>query len=396
MSVRTNMASSSALPERLKVALALRAAATVCPAEVERALAALPFFRKKVGAAGGAGAPRGVAPPSRFGGMGGDDGGGRFSNFRGPSRPAPPPSEDGFETVGRRRGGGGRPTNFHSVFPSTVSRSAPYGGAGGGAGSASSEPLAKPPSPIPADTGVAKFSSAAIRASVDVEDRMLARVKGKINKIGFSTYEQTKVFMQQILSSDETEFLDEIMKFVFSKASTESTFCPLYAKLLHELADEFPHFRVVMHTIFNDYVHVFKEVDAGTEPDPSSVDYKAFVEAQERKRARRGYSQFVAELVKLGEADMNAFAALLSQIVQVIELHHTNAEKTLLCEEYIDCLGNMCKSASSILCKADWAEDLKSRLAVLSAKPRKDVPGLTNKARFALMDLVEYAGRGWK
>ena len=123
---------------------------------------------------------------------------------------------------------------------------------------------------------------------------------------------------------------------------------------------------------------------------------QAFVEAQERKRARRGYSQFVAELVKLGEADTNAFAALLSQIVQVIELHHTNAEKTLLCEEYIDCLGNMCKSASSILCKADWAEDLKSRLAALSAKPRKDVPGLTNKARFALMDLVEFAGRGWK
>jgi hypothetical protein len=226
---------------------------------------------------------------------------------------------------------------------------------------------------------------------------MLARVKGKINKLGFSTYEPTKVFMQQILSSDETEFLDDMMAFVFKKASLESTFCPLYAKLLHELADEFPHLRVVMHTIFRDYISAFKDVEDGTEaPDVSSSDYKAFVESQERKRARRGYSQFVAELVKHGEADRNAFVAMVAAIVGVIETHHTNAEKTLVCEEYIDCLSNMCKCASGILSGEECVASLTTRLSDLAAKPRKDVPGFTNKSRFALMDLVEFARRGWK
>lgn len=395
MSLRTNMASSHAraFPERLSAVLSLRGSATVCPADVERVLNSLPFFRKKVG--GGAG--------GRFGSVGGGAGGGegRFSSFRNPSRPyAAPVSEDGFQTVTSRRrpeygsGGGGHPRGGRPASFAPISGGA--AAAAGGAGRVS-PPAAAAAAVVPTgESPAGKFSSAAIRASVDVEDRMLARVKGKINKIGFSTYEPTKVFMQQILSSDETEFLDEIVKFLFSKASTESTFCPLYAKLLFELADEFPHFRDVMKTIFRDYVQVFKEVDAGTEPDPSSSDYKAFVEAQERKRARRGYSQFVGELVKLGEVDTDAFSALLSQIVYVIEINNTNTEKTLLCEEYIDCLANMCNSASSILSKAAWAEDLKARLAVLASKPRKEVPGLTNKARFALMDLVEFAGRGWK
>ena len=230
-----------------------------------------------------------------------------------------------------------------------------------------------------------------------MEDRMLARVKGKINRIGFSTYEPTKVFMQQILSSDDTDFLDELMKFMFAKASVETTYCPLYAKLIHELGDEFPHFRVIAHTLFRDYITAFAHVDAGTEPDPGSEDYEAFKAAQERKRARRGYSQFVAELVKLGEVDVPAFTVLLTEIVGVIEANHTVADHTLMCEEYIDCLAMMCTSASTILTAcAAWSAPLAARIAALATKPRAEVPGLTNKARFALMDLADAARRGWR
>ena len=240
--------------------------------------------------------------------------------------------------------------------------------------------------------GPAKFSSATVKA-MDVEDRMLARVKGKVNKIGPSTYEATKVFMQQILTSDDTAFLDELMKFVFQKAATESTFCPLYARLIHELADEFTHFRTVMISLFRDYTDIFTEVS--TAPDPGAENYKAFVEAQERKKFRRGYSQFVAELVKLGEVDKAAFAKLIQSIVTVLETIHADGSKTLLCEEYIDCLANMCKSASGILRSSDWANDVKDRLTILISKPKPEVPGFTNKGRFAVMDIVDAAKKGW-
>jgi hypothetical protein len=223
---------------------------------------------------------------------------------------------------------------------------------------------------------------------------MLARVKGKINKIGPSTYEATKVFMQQILDSDETGFLDDFMRFVFQKAATESAFCSLYAKLLHELADQFTHLRTVMTSLFRDYIEIFKEV--AETPDVGTSDYREFVEAQERKKFRRGYSQFVAELVKLGEAEKEDFKTLIHAIVGVIEANHNDATKTLLCEEYIDCLANLCNSAPNILSEAPWSEGIRSRLDAMTKKSRADVPGLTNKGRFALMDLVDSASRGWK
>lgn len=225
---------------------------------------------------------------------------------------------------------------------------------------------------------------------------MLARVKGKINRLGHGTYDATKVFMEQILSSDDTDFLDELMKYIFTKASNESAYCPLYARLLHELGDEFPHFRTEINNIFTDYINVFKNVDAGEEPDPASSDYKAFVEAQERKRARRGYSQFVAELVKLGEADVTAFATLLSTIVGVVEANYATADKTLMCEEYIDCFSTMTTSAAAIMRGATWSPDLVRRMSVVAAKPKSAAPSISNKARFAIMDIADTAAAGWR
>lgn len=389
MSVRSSMAvsiRSSTISDRVAAALALRGASPVCPEAAVKALASHPFFKTRPVA----------APPPRFGRLGGASGGGavggagdggRFGSFRGAPRSHQTTSEDGFTTVvggGRRRGGGSAYTVQSVAVAAASTVAAPV--------LVTSTVATKD---VVQEPAVVKFSSAALRAGVDVEDRMLVRVRGKINRLGHGTYDATKVFMQQILTSDDTDFLNELMKFIFNKASSESTYCALYAKLLHELGDEFPHFRVVINTIFNDYINIFKMVDAGTEPDPSSADYKAFVEAQERKRVRRGYSQFVAELVKLGEADVGAFSTLLNTIVGVIEANYSIADKILMCEEYIDCLSTMCNSAAIILRRADWSPALVKRMSVLAGKPKAASSGLSNKARFAIMGLCDAAGEGW-
>jgi hypothetical protein len=56
----------------------------------------------------------------------------------------------------------------------------------------------------------------------------------------------------------------------------------------------------------------------------------------------------------------------------------------------------MCTSASAILAASEWGADITRRLAIIVKKPRSEIPGLTNKGRFALMDLVDFAKRGWK
>jgi hypothetical protein len=56
----------------------------------------------------------------------------------------------------------------------------------------------------------------------------------------------------------------------------------------------------------------------------------------------------------------------------------------------------MCKSASSILIAHSWSAEILTRLGALVSKPAASLPGFTPKARFALMNLKDYATRGWK
>jgi len=373
MSIRSGMSShnSGRLPPLLEHILSLREVSQRCPPDVERALNSISHFRVRIEAT-----PSPSPNPS-------PGGGGRFGNLN-----------SGYQNRSTWRQSGAGEDGFEQVTPSNRRRPtnhrSPYGSGASPSHAAFETPIVRPEPTVP------RFTSASIKASGDVEDRMMARIKGKINKIGFSTYDATKAFMQQILSGDETEFLDEFMKFVFQKAATEPAFCALYAKLLHELADEFGHIRTVMNKLFADYLDIFTEAEMTSVPEEGTSVYRAFVEAQERKKFRRGYSQFVAELVKLGEADKDAFGRMIVQIVTVLEALHTNAANTLLCEEYIDCLNHMCLNASTIMVEAPWSANVLQRITALTKKAKTDMPGITNKARFALMDLTDAAGRGWK
>lgn len=214
----------------------------------------------------------------------------------------------------------------------------------------------------------------------------MGKVRAKVNKLGQSTYDATKAFMKQILDSGETEFLEEFMKFVFGKAATEAAFCGLYARFLHELADEFPHLREAMVRKFREYTRVFDE--ASQAPDVGTSDYVAFVEAQEQKKFRRGYSQFVAELAKLGEVSMEDFRLLVDQIVGTIQACCGKEENRLMCEEVIDCFMMMVRAA-----KVDWMKEYVETLRSVAAAPKDAAPGLSNKGRFAVMDILDLVTR---
>lgn len=400
MSIRPSMSRPlpSILPEQLRTVLELRGGDVRCPTVVETALGAIPYFRARA-------APV-TAAPARGGGAGGGASSGRFAGLSAHTQhtwgrgggPHPQSNDDGFQPASHRRERHHDRHHDRNHDRNHDRRTRVEVSDDGWTSVNTRRPTPSAENTVEStsvttEPSIAKFSSSAIRANTNVEDRILSKVKGKINKIGPHTYDATKAFMQQILDSDNTEFLDDFMKYIFQKAATESAFCPLYARLLHELADEFTHLRTVMMSLFRDYITVFTEVESS--PDVGSENYKVFLEAQERKKFRRGYSQFVGELVKYGEANSDDFAQLMRQIVSVLDTKHSDSSATLLCEEYIDCLANMCESASGILRSADWSVEIKTRTKTLSLKSRPDVPGFTNKARFALMDLVEFAERGW-
>lgn len=215
------------------------------------------------------------------------------------------------------------------------------------------------------------------------EERMMDRIRDKMNKFSAITYEATKTWLSQLLDSGETEFLTDFITLVFEKAASEQTFCALYARLITELREGFPHLDSEVRRIFGEFMDIF--VEAAVEPTADSVEYKAFLSLRERRRYRRGYAAFVGEVAKLKVLSVDDVTRTCGVILDGLMSAKVVADKNMLCEEYADCLTALVKSCGTLLkpTSAPLVERVKA------AMDRTGSPSLTNKARFALMDVSE-------
>jgi len=289
------------------------------------------------------------------------------------------PSDDGVVTLGNGRKmntnwrappshngshNGYRPSNYHAPGPSHAPSSGPSHG------------LARRPGAPP------RFGNRA-RVDVSVEERMMDRIRDKMNKFSEVTYDNIKGWLCQLLDSGETDFLTDFIMLVFEKAAAEPPFCALYARLITELRSGFPHLDIELKRIFGEFMSIF--VEAGG-PDVSSTEYALFLALRERRKFRRGYSAFLSEIAKLRVITTDDVIRTCGVILDGLLAAKVKEEQQLLCEEYADCLTVLMKSCAAEL-QAGGIDATMAR--VRTAMDKTGSPSLSNKARFALMDLTD-------
>jgi hypothetical protein len=260
------------------------------------------------------------------------------------------------------------------------------GGAGNSSGSLSSMSSSPGSSSSPAAWSrrpePPRFGNRA-RTDATTEERMIDRIRDKMNKFSSLTYDATKGWLSRLLNNGETDFLTDFVTLVFEKAASEPTFCELFARLITELRVAFPHLQVEQRRIFDEFMKVFEETR--DVPDVGSAEYKQFVAFRDRRKYRRGYSAFLGATAKLGGLEEADITRTSNVILDGLLLAKKEEGQQVLCEEYADCLSTLIRSAKDILKSTTVA--LVAR--VREAMDRTDAPSLSNKARFGLMDITD-------
>ena len=238
------------------------------------------------------------------------------------------------------------------------------------------------------------------KRSAKVEDTILNTILlGKLNKFSPSNYNEIKEFIIQIISDGQTDMIKCFMKLVFEKAASEEIYCPLYAKLLSELSSHYPVLLTEMTNLYSQYMRIFEEVSDGT-----NENYNEMCQRNIEKKYRRGYSQFLAELIKHNIIDTDIFVKTINTIITQVELNLTNTDSVKLIEEFADCLMKIMKAIQTTSSHTDDDEKqddtnsihirsvIKNQI-VLRIRPltlrNSDFIGLSNKARFTFLDIYE-------
>ncbi len=218
------------------------------------------------------------------------------------------------------------------------------------------------------------------------EDAILNTViLGKLNKFSEANFEECKEFLQQILDGDQKDFLCAFMNLVFKKAAMESTFCPLYAKLLGSLVDKYPVLLEEMNALHSKYLEIFNNIST------KSDDYDTFVEENKKKAYRLGYSQFLAELIRLDILSREVLFGIIGSILKNIQDLEMQEDRNELVEEYTDCLIKLIKGFGDrgmTPMRADLNEEFGKIIEILGTK-RPDTKSIPAKARFGFMDCLD-------
>lgn len=369
------------IPAELGAALGYMQRVVACPEEIRARIAALrvpldeaPTGRMttswRVGGGGGGGRDSGGRA---FGGARGGDcgprGGDRIEHrsYHGSGGSGSRAYYGGGSGGGGARDSGSRDAGHHFRSGGTwVSR---HDSSSGGAGAGG------PP------RGPPRFGNRA-RKDATTEERMLDRIRDKLNKFSEMTYDTTKGWLGELLDSGETDFLTDFITLVFEKAAVEKPFCALYARLLTELRAGFPHLATELTRIFGNFMSIFEEVV--DEPAVGSAQYDAFVAQRERRKFRRGYAAFIGEISRLGAVPATDLMRTCTVILTGFEESRMREGQQLLCEEYADCLTTLVKSAPPAAMMP-----LKARIQTNIASESTSV-SMSKKAKFSLMGATDH------
>ena len=224
----------------------------------------------------------------------------------------------------------------------------------------------------------------------NVEDRIIGHIRSKLNKFSNNNYDSIKSFLEQIMTSGETEFITEFMDLLFTKAAGEEIYCELYARLLSELTQKFPHLVTEIGKIYSNYILIFQE--ARDIPDQETADYTKFLDAQIKKKFRYGYSHFLAEIYNKNLLPSDAVEVTIKAILESLNNIEKDENNKLLVEEYLASLHKILITINSIKQPPypPYIENLLDTLKKILNKPKENTAGYTTKARFKIMDIIEY------
>ena len=224
----------------------------------------------------------------------------------------------------------------------------------------------------------------------NMNDKILNSIIGnKLNSFTPLTYNDTRDFIYQIMDSGETEFIKDFVEKVFAKATLEELYCALFAKLIAEIAHQYPVMYEEMKRYHEEFLKIFEDV---SEELSSAANSDKLIK---QRQYRLGYGQFISELASLNALEKDQLLAMVEKVMDKIWILTAEDDKNKAVEEFIDCIFRLTKSLreKSLTFFTSVREDMKLRImeraSGLIAKSVGARPSLSAKARFGLMDLKD-------
>lgn len=236
------------------------------------------------------------------------------------------------------------------------------------------------------------FKATKIESKTGIE-KIVNDVRIALNKMSSNNYEKQRDIILGLVNGyfAEEESITEsntrrISKVIFDIASTNKFYSEIYAKLYTELVSAHAVFRDLLEDFVNGFTSM-ETVPVYVDPD---TDYDGFCVYSKACEIRKSTSTFLVNCLKMELIDKSRISDILCEFVKYIEMKRTEEGVSKCVEEIVENIYIIATLCSVELSKtAKWCEYVVPTIKCIISEKTNGYPGLSNRANFKLMDLLE-------
>ena len=216
---------------------------------------------------------------------------------------------------------------------------------------------------------------------------VLSELKKQLNKLTNDNYDviRDKIF-EVLYNHDVTnKCMDEINEVIFSISSGNAFFANVYARFMKDMIMKYESMREVFEKHLNGVMSRFDTVRCGN-PDEN---YDEFCKINKENDERRALVGFFVQLCLIDMVPADKIVDIFYKLYDIVEKERTTKASVSKIEEVITTIFGLVSGSMKFLVNHDKHADIVEKVTAIANINKKTNPGLSNKAIFKMLDLVD-------
>jgi len=218
---------------------------------------------------------------------------------------------------------------------------------------------------------------------------LIQTIKGSLNKMTDKNYNAMRDEILSNLSKlEETDLFNSVNDTIFDIASSNRFYSYIYASLFKELIENSnaaDQFRERLECELSNYLERYLDI---ININPSE-DYEAFCDANKESERRKALTEFFVHLVGLKIIDQEKIITIHDNLCNLVLEHKFDQTHKQTIIEISENLYVMMTSGRDMFKDTDNLDIMNNKIEAISKLNVKQHPGLSNKALFRFMDIID-------
>lgn len=249
--------------------------------------------------------------------------------------------------------------------------------------------VSKSYAPIKKNKNVKSLSSA---KSVIISHSMqnTEKIRSYLNKISDKNYDTIKIQIIDFINEVPEQEIEVIINIFFDIATTNRFFTKLYASLYNEIYRLYPSIDTLLKIKITNFIHSLEKIESG-EPE---INYENFIRINEINEKRKVIASFFYYLMQENIISIEEIIKIIQHLLNLIWIYLQLDNKKKYIEEIIDIIDILFNKELlqlSTLYNETLIEEknIEEVILYISKCIVRETPGLTNKAYFKVLDIIE-------